>query len=52
MFESKPVRQVRVASLVKSTKLETEQDIEDYLNELSRELKRHINMNHIIELVD
>lgn len=52
VFESKPVQKVRIASLVKPAKLETEQDIENYLNELSRELKKQIHMNHVIEIVD
>ena len=52
MFESKPVQKVRITSLVKPAKLETEQDIENYLNELSRELKKQIHMNHVIEIVD
>jgi hypothetical protein len=50
--EPKPVRQVRLSSLVQTTKLETEQDIESYLNKLSRELKRSIQMNQIIEIID
>lgn len=50
--EPKPVRQVRLSSLVQTTKLETEQDINDYLDELSRELKQSIQMNQIIEIID
>src|SRR5699024_5610542 len=50
--ETKRVRQVRLTSLVQTTKLATEQDIENYLNELSRKLKRSIQMNQIIEIVD
>ncbi len=50
--EPKPVHRVRITSLVQSTKLETEQDIESYLNKLSRELKRSIQMNQIIEIID
>src|SRR5699024_7025645 len=43
--EPKPVQRVRITNLVKPTRLENEQDIENYLNELSRELKRSIQMN-------
>lgn len=50
--EPKPIRQVKITSLVQSTKLETEQDIDNYLNKLSRELKRSIQMNQIIEIID
>src|SRR5699024_7175476 len=50
--DPKPIRQVKITSLVQSTKLETEQDINDYLDELSRELKQRIQMNQIIEIVD
>ena len=50
--EPKPVHRVRITSLVQSTKLETEQDIDNYLNKLSRELKRSIQMNQIIEIID
>ncbi|WP_338488263.1 BREX system P-loop protein BrxC [Ruoffia tabacinasalis] len=50
--EPKPVRQVRLSSLVQTTKLETEQDIDEYLSELSQELKRSIQMNQIIEIID
>lgn len=50
--EPKPVHRVRITSLVQSTKLETEQDIDNYLNKLSRELKQRIQMNQIIEIID
>src|SRR5699024_9621266 len=50
--EPKPVQRVRITNLVKPTRLENEQDVENYLNELSRELKRSIQMNQIIEIVD
>src|SRR5699024_8632838 len=50
--EPKPVQRVRINNLVKPTRLENEQDIEDYLNELSQELKRSIQMNQIIEIID
>jgi uncharacterized protein (DUF885 family) len=50
--DSKPIRQVKITSLVQSIKLETEQDIDNYLDELSRELKQRIQMNQIIEIID
>ncbi|GEQ61300.1 hypothetical protein VL4N_06960 [Vagococcus lutrae] len=50
--EPKPIQQVRISDLVKPIRIENEQDIENYLNELSRELKRSIQMNQIIEIID
>ena len=50
--EPKTTHRVRITSLVKPTRIENEQDIEDYLSDLSRELKRSIQMNQIIEIID
>jgi len=50
--EPKTTHRVRITSLVKPTRIENDQDIEDYLSDLSRELKRSIQMNQIIEIID
>uniref|UniRef100_UPI00352A0869 hypothetical protein n=1 Tax=Aerococcus urinaeequi TaxID=51665 RepID=UPI00352A0869 len=50
--EFKPAERVRITNLVKPTRIENEQDIDNYLDELSRELKKRIQMNQIIEIID
>lgn len=50
--EFKPAERVRITNLVKPTRIENEQDIDNYLGELSRELKKRIQMNQIIEIID
>ncbi|MFW3626015.1 BREX system P-loop protein BrxC [Aerococcus viridans] len=50
--EFKPAQRVRITNLVKPTRIENEQDIDNYLDELSRELKKRIQMNQIIEIID
>ena len=50
--DPKPVQKVRITSLVKPARIENEQDIANYLNKLSRELKQRIQMHQIIEIID
>lgn len=50
--ESKPVQRVRITSLVKPARIENEQDIANYLNKLSQDLKQRIQMHQIIEIID
>lgn len=50
--DPKPVQKVRITSLVKPARIENEQDIANYLNKLSRELKQIIQVHQIIEIID
>ncbi|MRJ47473.1 BREX system P-loop protein BrxC [Fundicoccus ignavus] len=52
VVDPKPVQKVRITSLVKPARIENEQDIANYLNKLSRELKQRIQMHQIIEIID
>jgi len=49
--ERKPVQHVKITELVTTNRLETEQDVDDYLSKLSEKLKQNIQLN-IIEIVD
>src|SRR5699024_7996719 len=50
--EFKPAQRVRITNLVKPTRIENEQDIDNYLDELSRELNKRVQMTQIIEIID